>query len=1213
MSFLRAEDVVHSELSKALGEISKRRTPKWLSTSSSSNCKGGEYAGADYFTRNVCRMVNFCPVVSDLPAGTVVIEVGPTGLLRSAITRCNKNVSVLSVMKNGVPGVSSFSEALDSMWLTGVQFDFPRQHAVIPPSRRVEMRWDHTVDWPVCEFGQDSNTSIVISYQLTTKDIHLMDHVIDGRSLFPAMGHVYTAWMASKGGLDKPFACRNVNIHQAVILDGLSVSFCVKVEGSKFSIHHDGELCATGEYTTGINPHAPCSDVLETDVGEGVIDGADLYSILYRHGYQYKAAFRLIDAQHLNSGVFSLRACDNWTSFLDNMLQAIIAHNGVNDPYLPTHIDEVVILNCDISDVSNRMIIVKPNSRVVGNKNVTIRGLRTTLYRKAVTPVVAKAVSYVPYGEHIYSYGEAYKAAVAKTLSRYFWSCVNAKKTGSISSTAIEGIEALVPKRDDNYCNPASEAVSLCCTSLDVIEHVCSASTLQNVGAILDTAPGYANSMYVTDPVLSCIGVVHVGGLELMAQILRENTSVHKFHVLGISCETGRGGLTQNLYPLLEGDIASYTQAGVTEDLRGAFPSSILHKKFDLATDAWTAPKVHLLAADCNALSASDDISEALVKAADALTPGGFLLFHEFVSMIPALLWGNDERAWSLKKRYHRRFARWTTKEVWIALLKKAEFVPLVWYIDESRHSLVMLAQKKSIIVDPPKILENRADLVHQKGKRVFLRSKDYADLGFIRCLRKEPGYERVGLQLVIGGDVSEEMLSKCPLTFVLFNEGILGGYHELSFEKVSASDTSNGSHVEIASPGNISSLHWVCNTKQSQYAVSFCGLNFKDAMLAHGRLQSPKAVKLGLEFSGHRLSDGVAVMGISTGCMADKVATADHLVWAIPTDSALSLENAATVPVVYATVFQALVCKAAVRANQIALIHSIAGGVGQAAYYICRYRGLRVIVTCSESKAQWVHENLGIPKSHILDSHSLRFREDVLELTNGRGVDVVLNSLSGEKLLASIECLAWHGHFCEIGKYDIQQNSPVGLSLLEKNISFHCIDLTDIFIDPVAWEPVRFLMDAGLRSGEIVPLCTTVMTDIEEGLRYISSGKHIGKVLIDMEKVSMARSNIPMSLSFRTHGTHLVVGGLGGFGLELVSFLWEHGADMVVIVSRGKPRLWQKRQIRSAEVRHCNLKDKRECEELVKELSLDRPIPLVGVWHLGVTFKIKLLFPQQF
>jgi hypothetical protein len=191
-------------------------------------------------------------------------------------------------------------------------------------------------------------------------------------------------------------------------------------------------------------------------------------------------------------------------------------------------------------------------------------------------------------------------------------------------------------------------------------------------------------------------------------------------------------------------------------------------------------------------------------------------------------------------------------------------------------------------------------------------------------------------------------------------------------------------------------------------------------------------------------------------------------------------------------------------------------------------------------------------------------------------GVDVVLNSLSGDKLTASLACLACYGHFCEIGKYDIQQNSPVGLGLLERNVSLHCIDLSDMFDKPKVWLPVHALVAAGMLSGEIKPLRTTVFSDVEQGLRYIASGRHIGKVLVDLRAVCAAdattadattadtaatadtttattttattapsssaalsaalRAGAAVAPSLRTPGTHLVVGGLGGFGFEMVS-----------------------------------------------------------------------------
>ena len=271
----------------------------------------------------------------------------------------------------------------------------------------------------------------------------------------------------------------------------------------------------------------------------------------------------------------------------------------------------------------------------------------------------------------------------------------------------------------------------------------------------------------------------------------------------------------------------------------------------------------------------------------------------------------------------------------------------------------------------------------------------------------------------------------------------------------------------------------------------------------------------------------------------------------------------------------------------------------------------MKVIGTCSLDKTAWVAANLHLDPACILDSHSLSFRDKVLLLTHGEGVDVVLNSLSDEKLQASLSLVAKYGHFCEIGKYDIQQNNPIGLNVFDRNVSFHGIDLSDMFYRPKVWYPIYALVKEGLVSGEIKPLCTTVFTEIEPALRYISTGKHVGKVLVQVESNTLITDALVASKSlstftnryFVTTGTHLVVGGLGGFGLEFVDFLFHRGATKIIIISRGSPQVHMTTLLHSAVVQKIDLLNAFACDELIATLGVE----LIGVWHLGMVLNDKL------
>lgn len=208
------------------------------------------------------------------------------------------------------------------------------------------------------------------------------------------------------------------------------------------------------------------------------------------------------------------------------------------------------------------------------------------------------------------------------------------------------------------------------------------------------------------------------------------------------------------------------------------------------------------------------------------------------------------------------------------------------------------------------------------------------------------------------------------------------------------------------------------------------------------------------------------------------------------------------------------------------------------------------------------------------------------------------MNSLSGDLLITGIECVAPFGHFCEIGKFDLQENSSIGLRALESNVSFHAIDLSLMFDKPKIWNPIRELLEEGMRSGEVVPIAYHVFDDVETALRTISTGKHTGKILVQVPS-----QPTDVRRHFRTHGTHVVVGGLGGFGLELVQYLYSRGAERVIVISRKGPDSYQHNNLGAAEVSNVNLFDAVACQEFIQSLGKT----LIGVWQLAMVLNDRL------
>lgn len=176
---------------------------------------------------------------------------------------------------------------------------------------------------------------------------------------------------------------------------------------------------------------------------------------------------------------------------------------------------------------------------------------------------------------------------------------------------------------------------------------------------------------------------------------------------------------------------------------------------------------------------------------------------------------------------------------------------------------------------------------------------------------------------------------------------------------------------------------------------------------------------------------------------------------------------------------------------------------------------------------------------------------------TNGRGTDIVLNSLTEEKFVASLRCLRKGGTFLELGKYDLVRNTQIGMGLFNPEILFRVVAGDYIQTRPETCEIVRDLISKDLELGIIRPLPSTVfqMHETEYAFRYLNSGKHIGKILIQVrenEKTSLSLpSRVVPQYYFDPTNVYLLVGGLGGFGLELADWLILRGARILVLSSR--------------------------------------------------------------
>ncbi|KAI8272976.1 Highly reducing polyketide synthase FUM1 [Colletotrichum sp. SAR 10_98] len=258
-----------------------------------------------------------------------------------------------------------------------------------------------------------------------------------------------------------------------------------------------------------------------------------------------------------------------------------------------------------------------------------------------------------------------------------------------------------------------------------------------------------------------------------------------------------------------------------------------------------------------------------------------------------------------------------------------------------------------------------------------------------------------------------------------------------------------------IGKYGRLSTLSWVPRYKRELVDdevivdAKAAGMNFKDVLIAMGIVDSANS-RMGLEAAGvvreigpnvRALAPGDRVFVFGGGCFSTGITISEKLCVKIP--DSLSFEDAATMPCVFSTVIHGLLEVGRLEFGDSVLIHSACGGVGLAAMQICKMAGAEIFCTVgSEEKAKYLMSTFGMPRDHIFQSRDASFLPDLLDATGGRGVDIVLNSLSGELLHASWSCVAEFGRMIEIGKRDFIGNGKLALNPFEMNRSYHGVDL---------------------------------------------------------------------------------------------------------------------------------------------------------------------------
>ncbi|RDW83796.1 uncharacterized protein DSM5745_04122 [Aspergillus mulundensis] len=376
--------------------------------------------------------------------------------------------------------------------------------------------------------------------------------------------------------------------------------------------------------------------------------------------------------------------------------------------------------------------------------------------------------------------------------------------------------------------------------------------------------------------------------------------------------------------------------------------------------------------------------------------------------------------------------------------------------------------------------------------------------------------------------------------------------------------------------PGLLESLCFVEDDAHSaplpdnevEVKVKAVGLNFKDGLAALGRLPIGT---LGIECAGAVVRVGAAyqdsfqigewVCMLSIGAAFKPYARGKaHNVWRLPFD--MSFVEAASMPTTFGTAWTGLVDLARLQKGENVLIHSGAGGTGQAAIHLSQYLGAEVFATVgSEHKRALLMAEYGIPADdHIFNSRDTSFSRGMKHATSGRGVDVVLNSLAGESLLASWESLAPYRRFIELGKKDILDNAGLPMLPFVRHATFSALDWSVWIVERPAhslqtMETILRLFQQGiLHPSRPVHVCP--ISDVHKAFSAMADGKTSGKTVLTIspEAIVPTITTRHPTYTFSADATYVLAGAFGGIGRCITRWLVERGARNLLLLSRSGP-----------------------------------------------------------
>uniref|UniRef100_A0A7N5ZVY8 Fatty acid synthase n=1 Tax=Anabas testudineus TaxID=64144 RepID=A0A7N5ZVY8_ANATE len=1127
--------------------------------------------------------------------------------------------SILPLMKRGHNNnLEFFLSNIGKIYMNGISVDgnslYPAVKYPVPvgtPLISPLVQWDHAQTWDVPRaesFSGSGGTNSAAIYNIDinpdSTDYYLTGHCIDGRILYPATGYLVLAWRAlvkSLGAVMEvtPVAFEDVTIHRATVLPKTgSVQLEVQLmpASNKFEVSENGNLAVSGRY--GGDPKMKLTD-------------HDIYKELRLRGYDYGKTFQGILESNKEGDSGKLQWTGNWVTFLDTMLQMIVVGLPGRSLRLPTRIRSVCVDPVVHQEKVSKYTDVHQAVDVHVNHcldTIAAGGVRICGLHATVAPRRQQQQSPPTLEEFVFvSYLETECLTANGKLAEELRLCKSL-------------IYRLQQKLASHGVNPEPSEPGL----VRLLALLCSLELNGNLESELKQTVERERACLLQDSLLQ--GLLDNSPLRQCLDIAMENSMPGKIKVLEALSNDGqlftRVVPLLNIQPMLHID---YIATATNLELLTSHQATLV--EMAITSAQWDplkgpAPGGVVGRADlvvCNHAWGPLNMDPGLLveNLSSGAREGGFVLFHtllkdetlgEMVSFLSNTTHTSSQRGLLTQAEWEKVF---TEASLNLVAVRKSFYGSALFLCrcrSPSKQSIFLPVDSTDYKwVEKLKVL-----MAESTECPVWLTASNSncGIVGLVNCLRQEPGGNRIRCAFVSNLNESSaapilqpdhksmQSVLEGDLVMNVFRDGHWGVFRHQLISHNPNEELTEHAYVNVLTRGDLSSLRWIAsplrhyvtsNPNVQLCHVYYSSLNFRDIMLATGKLP-PDAIPgdvalqqcmLGMEFSGHdptgrRVMGLLPAKGLATSVDADK-----RFLWDVPSN--WSLEQAASVPVVYATAYYSLMVRGRLRPGETILIHSGSGGVGQAAIAIALSKKCKVFTTVgSTEKRAYLQERFPqLSSESFANSRDTSFEQHILLHTQGKG-----------------------------------------MALFLKNVAFHGILLDALFEEGnQEWDEVSQLLKEGILEGVVQPLKTTVFKrdQVEEAFRYMAQGKHIGKVLLQKRGVTVQpASPLPLPAICRTFclasHSYIITGGLGGFGLELAQWLIERGACKLVLTSRSGIRNgyqskrvheWQSQGV-DVLVSTNDVSTVEGTERLIAEACTLGPVG--GVFHLAMVLKDGML-----